>query len=147
MSEDPKYRVLPHEPVYKNAPLTEYERNNVEGLNSGVGVILWIAIVAFLGFSAGDGFTIATIVASVALASVALAIINLLMKTYKVSELQRKRTASSVSVGNREAGKDRPNDQYGPSNVALVHSRRVPLCTEPVSLCVTPTKAIAQQGA
>lgn len=101
MNKDPKYKVMPHEPVYKNASLTEYERNNVEGLNSGVGVILWIAIVAFLGFSAEGGFTIATIVSSVALASVALAIIVLLMKTYKVSELQRQKTKEANQSENR----------------------------------------------
>lgn len=105
MSNVLKYRVFPHDP-HEASPetvtLSPRERNNIEGLGSGVGCFLWVGIFVVLyalyalysvniSSSSGSGSRLLGPVLAIAGASIAVALMSSLVKENKVSNMKRKK--------------------------------------------------------
>jgi hypothetical protein len=90
MSEK-EYRVLPCDPKLQSIPqvdsmsLDDYEKKRAKSLNGGLGCFLWGAICILIGVLSGSGL------AGLVVASIAIAMIAIVIKSSSVSELEQKK--------------------------------------------------------
>lgn len=91
MSENLKYRVLPHEtrpqpiPEINAVPLTDSERKDAKGLSRGAGCALWGLIGIGIGVVSGSA------VPAIVIASIVIGLIAIAIKSSNVSDLERKK--------------------------------------------------------
>lgn len=86
-----QYCILPNKPEQKaipvtgSIPLAEWERKNVEGLNGGVGCLVWVVACIVIGGLSKSFF------AGVMFASIAVVMLTFLIKSSKISDLEQKK--------------------------------------------------------
>ncbi len=93
MSNNLSYRVFPKESSYKTVTLTERERGDIEGLDSGqsraLGILVFF-VIAIIGYSI-FGFLIGAVLA-VAGSVIAVTLVSSTIKSGKASDMERQKT-------------------------------------------------------
>lgn len=134
MSENLKYRVLPHETKPKPIPdldavsLTDSERKDANGLSRGSGCVLW----GLIGI--GIGVLSSSALVAVVIASIVVALIAIGMKSSSVSELERKKAEQakrSIEYANQSETKRVENEAASlTSGLARQYESSTKLATE-----------------